>query len=311
MNASIVIRLAVLGAIWGGSFALQRIAVPELGANLVAFGRLLMASLAMLARIALLQKPLEWRTRWRDYVVLGALNSAVPFWLFAHAAPHLPSGYSAVMNATTPLFAVLLAWHAGSRPSASKLGGVVLGMVGVAAMAGFGAVALSTPTVLAFAGALLAGALYAVAALETRRRFNGSDPLVIAAGTLSASTLILAPVSVIDLPTATYTWAGVGALVLIGLVCTAIAYALYFALLRDAGPERATTVTLLVPVFAMVWGALLVDESISLIDVFGASLVLVSVALVFEKLRWPSRARPAAAAAPVVARGTPKLGATR
>src|SRR6185295_16410187 len=249
----------------------------------------------------LLQKPLEWRTRWRDYVVLGALNSAVPFWLFAHAAPHLPSGYSAVCNATTPLFAVLLAWQAGARPSGSKLGGVVLGLIGVSLIASFGVVALTTPTVLAFAGALLAGALYAVAALETRRRFNGSDPLVIAAGTLSASTLMLAPVSVIDLPTATYTWPAVGALLLIGLVCTAVAYALYFALLRDAGPERATTVTLLVPVFAMIWGALLVGESITAIDVVGASLVLLSVALVFEKLRWPARRRAllAAAVAPV------------
>src|SRR5262249_32721561 len=144
---------------------------------------------------------------------------------------------------------------------------------------------LSTPTALAFAGALLAGALYAVAALETRRRFNGSDPLVIAAGTLAASTLMLAPIAVVDLPSAVYTWNAVGALLLIGLVCTAFAYAMYFALLRDAGPERATTVTLLVPVFAMVWGALLVGESITPLDVFGASLVLFSVALVFEKVR--------------------------
>jgi drug/metabolite transporter (DMT)-like permease len=291
MNPATIIRLAVLGAIWGGSFALQRIAVPVLGANLVAFGRLAFASVAMLGLVALLAKPLEWRKRWRDYLVLGALNSAVPFWLFAHAAPHLPSGYSAVCNATTPLFAVLLAWQAGTRPSNSKLGGVVLGMIGVALIAGFGAVTLSTPTALAFGGALLAGALYAVAALETRRRFNGSDPIVIAAGTLSASTLLLAPVAVIDLPTASYTWNAIGALLLIGLVCTALAYAIYFALLRDAGPERATTVTLLVPLFAMVWGALLVGESITLLDLFGASLVLFSVALVFEKLRWPARRR--------------------
>jgi drug/metabolite transporter (DMT)-like permease len=167
---------------------------------------------------------------------------------------------------------------------------------------------LTTSTGLAFAGALLAGALYAVAALETRRRFNGSDPLVIAAGTLSASTLILAPVAVIDLPTATYTFAGIGALLLIGLVCTALAYAIYFALLRDAGPERATTVTLLVPVFAMIWGALLVGESITLIDVAGASLVLLSVALVFEKLRWPARRRTLLVPA-VAPRSQPKASA--
>src|SRR5258706_865711 len=280
MTPSMIFRLALLGAIWGGSFALQRIAVPALGANLVAFGRLATASVAMLLLIAALGKRLEWRARWRDYFVLGALNSAVPFWLFAHAAPYLPSGYSAVMNATTPLFAVLLGWQAGARPSPSKFGGVALGVIGVALIASFGVVALTGVTALAFGGALLAGALYAVAAMETRKRFNGSDPMAIAAGTVAELILLLAPVAGFDLGSAVPTTSALLALGLIGLVCTGWAYVVYFGLLRDAGPERATAVALLVPVFAHIWGALLLSEAITVTDVIGSALVLFSVALV-------------------------------
>jgi len=301
MNASIVIRLTLLGAIWGGSFALQRVAVPALGANMVAFGRLALAAGAMVLLLSVLKRSLDWRARWRDYAILGALNSAVPFWLFAHAAPHLPAGYSAILNATTPLFTVLIGWQAGAKPSVSKLLGVAVGVVGVGLIAGFGVVELTTATGLAFAGGLLAGLLYAVASLQTRTRFPGSDPLVVATGTLLASTVMLAPLSILDIGTAQPTVPALVSLALVGLVCTGLAYALYFGLLRDAGPERATTVTLLVPVFAMLWGVGLLDESITTNDIIGGGLVLFSVALVFEKLRWPRRgiARTAAAVAVV------------
>ena len=286
MDTKIGAKLALLGAIWGGSFALQRIAVPALGANLVAFGRLALATAAMLLLLAALGKALDVRARWKDYLILGALNSAVPFWLFAHAAPYLPSGYSAVLNATTPLFTVLIAWSLGTKPSGSKLAGVVVGLVGVALIAGFGVVAMTASTTLAFFGAMLAGFLYAVAALETRRRFAGSDPLVVATGSLTASTLLLAPVALIGLDAVHVTAPALIALVLLGLVCTALAYAVYFGLLRDAGPERATTVTLLVPVFAHLWGAGLLGEPITAAEIIGSGLVLFSIALVFEKIKW-------------------------
>lgn len=297
MDKKIGLKLALLGAIWGGSFALQRVAVPELGANLVAFGRLATAAGAMLMLIALLGKSLDWRARWKDYLLLGALNSAVPFWLFAHAAPYLPSGYSAVLNATTPLFTVLIAWSIGTRPSGSKLAGVVVGLIGVALIAGFGVVVMNVPTTLAFFGAMFAGFLYAVAALQTRARFAGSDPIVVATGTLTASTLLLAPLGIAGLGAANPTLPALLSLALLGLVCTATAYAIYFGLLRDAGPERATTVTLLVPVFAHLWGAGLLGEPIGAADVAGTLLILLAVALVFEKLRWPKRRVVAAAVA--------------
>lgn len=288
MNRSIILRLVLLGAIWGGSFALQRIAVPEFGTNLVAFGRLAIAAAAMLTVLALTGRALNWRERWRDYAILGAINSAIPFWLFANAAHALPSGYSAVLNATTPMFTVLLTVLAGARPSASKWLGVVVGIVGVGLIAGFGAVPLTVKTVLCFGGGLTAGFLYAVASIDNRKRFAGADPLVVATGTLTASALLLSPLALLDVREATFTLPAGTALLLLGLVCSAAAYAIYFGLLRDAGPERATTVTLLVPVFALGWGALLVGDSVGLIDLAGAALVLFAVTLVFEKIRLPT-----------------------
>jgi drug/metabolite transporter (DMT)-like permease len=294
MNRSVLLRLLVLAAIWGGSFPLQRVAVPALGANVVGFGRLLLGAVALLILVRALGKHLDLRARWKDYLILGALNSALPFWLFAHAAPHLPSGYSAVLNATTPLSTVLVLWVLGAKPSASKVTGVAVGISGVALIAGFGTVALQGATLWAFLGGLLAAFCYAIAALETRRRFEGADAIVTAAGSLTLSTVLLAPLLAFDIgnmhPT-TNAWL---ALLVIGLLCTGVAYWLYFGLLRDAGAERATTVTLLVPVFAMIWGTSFLGERVTLLDVAGAALVLFAVALVFEKVRWPWRRRDAA-----------------
>lgn len=289
MNRSVLFRLVVLAAIWGASFQLQRVAVPALGANVVGFGRLVLGALALLTLVLALGKALDLRRRWKDYLILGALNSAVPFWLFAHAAPHLPSGYSAVLNATTPLSTVLVAWVLGTRPSVSKIIGVAVGIAGVGLIAGFGTVPLQGAALWAFLGGLVAAFCYAIAALETRRRFTGADPLATATGSLLLSTLLLLPLVFLDVDAIRPTVAAWGALAVIGLLCTGVAYWLYFGLLRDAGAERATTVTLLVPVFALVWGTTFLHEHVTLLDIAGSALVLFAVALVFEKVKWPAR----------------------
>ncbi len=295
MNASIIARLLALGAIWGVSFALQRVAVPSMGTTLVAFGRLVLAAVALLLLIKALGRPLNWRQRWRDYLLVGALSSAVPFWMFAYAAGHLPAGYSAILNATTPMFTVLLAWHAGTRPSLSKFVGVIVGVVGVGLIAGFGAVQLNLESSLAFGAGLIAALMYAFAAFATRKRFAGTDPFVVAAGSVSASTILLSPLALRDLGTLAHVsgeaWL---AITILGLVCTGAAYMLYFGLLRDAGAERATTVTLLVPMFALGWAFVLLHEPIAWRDVAGCALVLFAVSLVFEKWRWPARHRAVA-----------------
>ncbi|MFO1515420.1 MAG: DMT family transporter [Lysobacterales bacterium] len=293
----IVWRLLLLAMIWGSSFLFQRVAVPEVGTGVTAGGRIALAAVALWLLLAALRRPLQWRRHWREYVICGALNSALPFVCFAFAAKYLPAGYSAVLNAMVPMFTVLLAWATTQlRPSLSKLAGVVLGLLGVGVLARFGAVAPSAATVAAFAAGLVAALCYALAALRMRAEFRDNDPLAVATGTQIGSTFLLLPWLVATFPTSLPSQAALGALLMLGLVCTALAYALYFWLLRDAGSERAVTVTLLVPVFAQLWGLVFLHEPIGTASLVGLGLVLLAMALVFERLRWPRRrVRPGAA----------------
>lgn len=303
MNAASLVRLVLLGMIWGSSFLFMRIAVPAVGAGATTAARLALAALALYATVRVLGIRLDGRRRWRDYVLVGALNSALPFFFFAYAASYIPAGHSAVMNSTVPLFTVLLTW-ASTRltPSLSKLSGVALGVAGVALLVGGGSPVSGLGALSAYGAVGLAALCYAISAVQIRRRFAGTEPLAVATGSLIAATAMILPPTLPTLPTVMPATLPLIALVMLGLVCTGLAYALYFRLLRDVGSERGVTVTLLVPVFAQLWGLLFLGEPITLAAAAGCALVLFAVALVFEWVRFPGRAPdvPALVAAAVI-----------
>lgn len=296
MNFRILVQLLVLGMIWGSSFLFQRITVPALGVGTTASVRILLAALVLGVALALMRRPLHWRSRWRDYVVVGTLNSGIPFVLFAFAAYSLPAGYLAVLNATVPLFTVLIGWVGGPRPSNSKLTGVFVGILGVAALARFGTVTPSWTTAAAFAAVLLASVLYAVGARAVRARFADADPLTVACGTMTGALLPLLPVALYTMPAQVPTVSVSIALLALGVICTGVAYAVFYQLIREAGSERAVTVTFLVPLFALLWGALFLGEAITWASAAGCALVLFAVALIFERVPG---LRPRAIVAPL------------
>jgi drug/metabolite transporter (DMT)-like permease len=287
MTLASYLRLVVLAMIWGSSFLFQRIAVPELGPNWVAAGRLLLGALTLVLIMLVLGKPFLLRQNFKPYFWIGFINSALPFWLFAYASITLPAGVTAVLNAMVPLFSVLLLWFRGDAPSAGKFLGVFIGIIGVAMIVGFGGLPLNLKTALGFLAGMSAAALYAYSATEIRQRFSNIDPLAVATGSLLGATLALLPTLFIgNMPVATSATPWL-MLIPLGVLCSGIAYLLYFRLLHDVGSTRAVTVTLLVPVFALLWGVLFLHEHPTLLSLIGTGLVMFSIMLILEKIKWP------------------------
>ncbi len=284
MRPTIFVQLILLGMIWGSSFLFQRITVPAIGAGLTASARIIFAALVLGGMLVVMRRRLHWRARWRDYMLIGALNSGVPFLMFAFAAYSLPAGYLAVLNATVPMFTVLIGWIGGARPSNSRLIGVVVGIAGVAVLVQFGTVHMTRMAIAAFVAVLFASVLYAIGARAVRARFANDDPLTVACGTMTGSMLPLLPLALYDMPQQMPSLHVLASLVALGVLCTGIAYAMFYHLIREAGADRAVTVTFLTPIFAEVWGAVFLGEAITWAGVVGGALVLFAVALIFEKV---------------------------
>ena len=186
----------------------------------------------------------------------------MPFALFAFAAKTLPAGYLAILNATTPLFGALIAraWF-GEALGPRRVGGVLCGIAGVAVLVNLGPSAMDGPTLIAAAAGLVAALSYGFAGNYTRRIANPVPPSTMATGSQLAAALVLLPLLPFEPPRALPTTTVVVAMLVLAIVCTAIAYLLYFRLIRDIGATRALTVTFLVPPFAIVWAWLVLGEA--------------------------------------------------
>lgn len=281
MSTRDLTALLTLSALWGGSFLFIRVAAPALGPVVLIELRVLLAGLALLV-YALIQRQVPvWCPHWRAFLVIGALNSALPFTLIAAAELHLPASLAATLNATTPLFGALVAsvWLA-ERLSASRLLGLGLGFSGVAALVGLGPLPLTPLVGWSVGASLLAALSYGVAAVYTRLAAKGVSPLALALYSQLSAALLLLPAVPFAWPRV---WPGapvVFSVLALALLCTALAYLLYFGLIARVGAVRATTVTYLAPAFGIVWGDLFLHERLGAGSLFGFALILASVALV-------------------------------
>jgi drug/metabolite transporter (DMT)-like permease len=293
-------RLVALAAIWGASFIFIRVAVVPLGPVATAELRVVLASVTLLAWLGFAGIGLGLREHWRLYLAVGTLNSALPFALWAFSAIHLPASYLVVLNATSPLFgaAVSAVWLR-ERITARAALGLAAGVAGVAMLVGLGPVG-PTPAVLwAIAAGALAALLYAVAAAYMKRRSSAVDAAAVATGSQLGATLVLAPLLAPLAPVAWPTPGEWAAVVALGVLCTGVAYLLYFRLIADVGPTRALTVTFLIPLFGMLWGALFLGEAITPVMAAGCALVLAGTALI---LRRPGLASDTGSSEPLAPR---------
>lgn len=276
--------LLTLAALWGASFLFMRIAAPEFGAVALAFVRVAGASLLLLPLLAWRGQTAALRRHWRPLLVVGVLNSALPFLCYALAALAITGGLSAIFNASAPLWAAVIAWlWLGQRPTRWRIAGLGLGFAGVCGLALGKADVLpgahGVSTALAIGAALGAAVLYGFAANYTRQRLADAPSLAVAAGSQLSATLALALPALLwwpRQPPGAGTWAAAAVL---ALVCTGAAYLLYFRLIARVGPTNAITVTFLVPVFAMLWGGLFLAEPVTAAMAVGGAAILAGTAL--------------------------------
>ncbi|MDQ0143470.1 DMT family transporter [Cupriavidus necator] len=283
-------RLLALAALWGASFLFIRIGAPVLGPLPTAFVRVLIGALTLAACLPLLRLRWDMQGKWPAVLALGVVNSGIPFAMYAVAALWLPAGYSAVFNAMTPLMGVVIGAIAFAEPlTRAKAMGVMLGVAGVAVLTRTGPVMFSAEVLLGALACLLATACYGLAGFLARRwitQRGGLDSRLVAAGSLLGAAAFLLPFCIAALwrhNTLPDAGAGVWAAMLgLGVLCTALAYILYYRLIADLGPVRSLTVTFLIPPFGIVWGALFLGEVLSWAHAAGGVLIGMAVWLVLR-----------------------------
>ncbi|HJV50015.1 MAG TPA: DMT family transporter [Noviherbaspirillum sp.] len=282
MSKSNLARLLLLGAIWGTSFMLMRIAAPALGPLLTTFARALLGGVALYGAARMRGIDFAWRRNARIYLVIGLFNTAIPFSLFAWSALYIPSSYMATMNSLAPVFTALFGFLLlGERLTVMRMGAFVLGLVGVGVLVGVGPTAVTPQVALGVLAAIGAAVCYGYAATYTRMRAGGIPSLAAAAGSQLAASIALLPFALTDVPHALAHWTPTAALAstVLGLVCTGVAYAIFFHLISAEGASKAVTVTFLVPATASVWAWLLLGEPITPGTVAGIAIVLFATAM--------------------------------
>ena len=296
MTAASLMRLLALSAIWGASFLFMRMGAPVLGPTVLIACRVLFAALFLALVGAVLRKPLDLRRNAGHYLVLGGFNSALPFLLFAFAARTLSASLLSILNATAPIWGAVIGavWTRTALPAKSLLG-LALGVGGVALLVGVDPSALRDGAPFAIGLALAAAFSYGIAT-HYAKSARKVEPFANAHGSMWAATLLVAPAVPFAPPASMPTLAVALAVLALGVVCSGIAYLLYFRLVADLGAASALTVTFLVPVFGVLWGHAILGEPVGWTTAVGALVVIVGTALVTGFSAKALFRRPAVAA---------------
>lgn len=290
MQPKYLFELLLLASLWGGSFIFMRIGSPEFGPILFMALRTLTASLFLLPLVFITKKQSAFHGYKVKIFIVGLFNTAIPFVLFGYATLTLSGGLTSVLNATTPMFGAIVAylWFR-DKMSISATFGLLLGFVGVYVLMidkiTLGQQNILLPTL----AALLASLCYGISASFTKRYLSGISSIVLASGSQVASTLVLLPISVFFLPSQMPSTAAITSVLLLGVLCTGVAYIIFFHLIANLGPAKAISVTYLIPAFGLLWGSLFLDELITSSMIVGCGVILTGVSLATGVLNLSNR----------------------
>lgn len=291
MSVVDLLLLIFLAALWGSSFLFIRIAVPFLGPFPLAAARVLLAGAALVLYGLATRRQLAFKGRMARFILLGAINGAVPFSLISWAELHLTASMAAIINSSTPLFGALIsALWLNERVTPRRLLGLALGFAGVGVVVGWNPM----PLTLAAVGAMLVASLhYALGSAYATRYLKGVPTLTMAAGQQLGAGLVLLPLALALPPIAMPPGPALYSLLALALAGTALAYLVFFRLLDRVGPTSTLSVTYLVPIFGLIWGRIFLAEPVGLGLLAGLALVLTSVTLVAGvRLPTPAAAKP-------------------
>lgn len=295
--------LGVLSVLWGSSFFWAELALVSLPPLTLVQGRLIFGSLFLLIAIRVLgvRLPKEWKL-WRSLFVLGAFNSAIPFTLLFWGQTRIDSNLAAILNASTPVWSVLMAHFFSSDETITpaRLGGVLVGLAGVGVIIGPSALSGVDGMLLAELACVGASLFYAGTTIYARTLKGKIAPTAMATGQLGCGAILLLPVTlIVDQPWALegVQWSSVGAVLALALLSTAVAYTIYFRLLAATGPTNVVLVTFLVPITAMLLGVLVLKEEVVLRQLAGLALIAIGLAAIDGRLlrKLMRRTKPDAA----------------
>ncbi|WP_342601865.1 EamA family transporter [Peribacillus sp. FSL E2-0159] len=273
--------LILLASLFGASFLFMKIASPSLGPLFLIESRVCIAAISLIIFAKLLKQKIEIKHKWKELMVLGAINAAIPFVLIAYAELTLSASLAAIINSTTPLFSVIISilWLKEGK-NMRTLFGIIMGCIGVGILVGWSPIQLDVKVILSIGAIFLAALFYGIGGVYSKVAFENMKSFDLAIGQQLGASIVLLPFAISDipneLPSITVTISVLG----LAIFSTSIAYLLYFYLIKNIGPTKTVSVTLLVPIFGIIWGALFLNERTTLSTYIGLILILISIFLV-------------------------------
>ncbi len=280
MKTSDLIELVALAAIWGASLLFMRLGAGEFGPVALSAVRVAGAALVLLPLLLWRGQWVELRRHWRAIFLVGLTNSALPFLFFSYAALGISAGLSSIFNASSPLWGALIGWWwLRDRPTAPRALGLAIGFAGVIGLAWEKASFQPGGSGWAIVACLAAAMLYGLSANFTKKRLQGVAPMAVAAGSQLSAALVLAGPALLWWPAAMPSARAWLMVALLALLCTGLAYLMYFRLIAHVGAANAIAVTFLIPAFAVLWGWLFLGEPLTAAMAAGCAVILLGTAL--------------------------------
>ena len=281
MHTRHFVQLIAMSALWGASFPLLRIAAPSLGPWVAAGLRSVLAAITLALLMRILRNPWPPRSAWLRLTFVSLLTVVLPFVLFNYAALVLPAGYSAVLNATAPLFGVIGAALAGEeRITGRRLLGCALGFIGVALLVQLGPVAVTAQVIVAALFCSIAAACYGFGAILMKRATLAWQPLPSSAVVHVAAALLLVVPMGIAAPSANPTMAALVAVAVLGILTSGFMYWISMRLMREIPASASTSSAFMIPLFGVTWGGLFLGEPVTAGMIPGCLMVLLAMALI-------------------------------